>query len=181
MNYVSDSLFGRIIINIVNKVMRAYDSSVLKKCVLALSRCYNASLFHSICHRYIYKRPWFQYSLVYRFLCFLAHIADMIFGFINRLIVPAVKGSGIYNFVQRIKSLGAGNITYLAGILLMSIPVGSIISMIFTDSVTVGNMALCWAIFGIGMAVVLCGMYLTAFLSSLAVRLVRWLTDIVLG
>ena len=181
MNYVSGSLFGSIVINIVNKAMKAYDGSMLKKCVSAVSRCYNASIFHSICHRYIYKRAWFQYSLVYRSVCFLAHIIDSICGFIHNMLSPAIKGSIIYALVLKIKGLGPGNIAYLFGILLMSIPIGSIVSMIFTDSVVLVNMGLCWGIFALGMFVVLCGMYHSAFNKSLVVRFVKWLTDSVLG
>lgn len=181
MSCITNSVFCRFIINIVKFVLNAYDNSVLKKCADAAGSCWQNSYVHSILHRYIYKKPYFQYSLVYRFVCFLAHIADIICGFLHRLIVPAIKGSMLYALVNKIKGLGAGNVTYLAGILLMSIPIGSIISMIITDSVTLTNMVLCWVIFAAGMFVVLCGMYLRTFLSSLFVRIVKWVADIVLG
>ncbi len=181
MRYVNNSVFCRFIINIVKFVLNAYKSSGLKRCADAVGRCWQNSIVHRILHGYIYKKPWFRYSLVYRLVCFIAHIVDIICGFLHRLIAPAIKGSMLYALVNKIKALGTGNIAYLFGILLMSIPIGSIVSMIITDSVTLTNMILCWGIFALGMFVVLCGIYCAAFGRSLVVRLVKWLTDIVLG
>ncbi len=181
MSCVESSVFCRLIINTVKFVLNAYESSILKKCADKVGVCWRSSIACGILHRYIYKRPYFQYSLVYRFVCFLARIADIICGALHNIFAPMIRGSMLYTAVRKIKSLGAGNVTYLAGILLMSIPIGSIISMIITDSVTLANMVLCWIIFASGMFVVLCGMYMTAFLSCLFVKALKWLTDIMLG
>ena len=181
MSYITNSVFCRFVLYIVRSALNAYDNSVLKRCVGAVGICWQNSAVHSIIHRYIYKKPYFRYSLVYRIIQGLAHIVDRLCGFLHRLIAPAIKGSMLYALVNKVKGLGAGNITYLAGILLMSIPIGSIVAMIITDSVTLTNMVLCWVIFAVGMFVVLCGIYMTAFLSSIAVRAVKWLTDIMLG
>lgn len=181
MSYVTGSVFCRSIINIVKKITNAYKGSMLKRCADAVGRCYRGSALHGMLHRYVFKKPWFRYSLVYRFVCFLAHIVDIICGYIHNILAPAIKSSMIYALVLKIKGLGTGNMAYLFGILLMSIPIGSIISMIITDSVTLTYMILCWGIFGLGMFVVLCGIYCSAFNKSLLARLVKRLTDIVLG
>lgn len=178
--FVQGSVFGRFVYAICIMLINAYDNSKFKVAMDVKNRYKEDSIIHSILSRYINKKPFFKHSLLYRFLLFIFSIVDKIAGFLNKVISSVIINSAISKAWFKFIAIEAGNRAYLFGILLMSIPIGSVLSMILFDCVSIINMALSWIIFFAGMFIAFCSLNRQGFKNSFVTRTLNKIIEAIL-
>lgn len=178
-NVFKGSLIITTITNTVKAFFNAYKNSGLKNVVFAVGICFKESKTYSVLSCYANKKPYYRYSVVYGIIMAIAGLFDRLFGFINRLFTALFKGSVVSAEVNGIMKANVSKKLYGFGLLFMSIPIGSIISMIFAGSVSALNMSICWVVFVFGFVLVLIASCRTVFKNSIVFRAVKGFFDLI--
>ncbi len=175
---LKESFFAGIIIYVVNAFSRAYDNSVLKKAVSAVSVCFLSSRFFSLLSRYANKKAFYRYSLIYRLIMAIAGLFDRLFGFIHRLAASWLAGSaGAANIREGLNSSLREKL-FGFGVLFMSIPVGSMTAILLLGGISKSIIAASWCSFAIGLVLTLCGAFEEALKRCFLVRGIKAFLDI---
>ena len=157
------SILVRAILCVVHTFGNAYRCSLLEKFVSAVYRSWRGSFIHHICSKYVNKKPFYQSSLIYRFVMAIGRILDKPFGAIYRAFKPAVDNS------KDCRSRAYG-----AGLLLMAIPIGSLIALIMKGNCTPITIGMCVAVFIFGLALSFGVVFNEVIQNSLVVKFVKW-------
>lgn len=170
--FLKGSIIISFITNLIFVLVNAYKTSLLKRFADGISLCWKQSITHSILHNYLYKQPWYRYSLTYRIVFKLANLADKLMGGIFKMIRAMLHGSGIKDSFVRAFNMTLTDKCYFIGGLLISIPVGALVAGIALNSVTIYTLIMCWAMFFVGVMVVVVAIYGR---DSILIKLVRGL------
>ncbi len=169
-----DILKGSFIVSFILKVIyvlkNAYDKSILKKFVQKAGICFKNSITRKILASYVNKNPWYRYSFTYKIVFVLANAADKIFGGIFAVVKAMLKGSFISDSFKKAFNMSLTDKCYSGGVLLISLPVGVLSASIVFESFTMFTFVICWAMFFVGIMVVITGLYGK---DSIIVRLIR--------
>ncbi len=143
----------------ISVFVNAYNNSLLKKFVDKVYFCFKQSVVRKVMSSYANKQPWFRYSLIYKFIMFLAKIADIIFGFIHKVIKKCLFGSRVAEGYKNIVAMSKIDKCYSAGVLLTSLPIGVMLGSIVFKNCTALTFVICWGMFFLGVMIVLVGIY----------------------
>lgn len=179
INIFKGSLIITAIINTVKAFLTAYDNSRLKKIVNAFGICFKDSRTYSVLSHYANKKPFYRYSLVYRIIMAIAGFFDRLFGFINRLFTALLNSSFVSAEINSAIKADVSKKLYGFGLLFMSIPIGSIIAMIFAKDVSAVNMIICWAVFAFGFVLILIASCQAVFKNSAVFRAFKGFFDLI--
>ena len=159
MEMLKGSKLVSYVLMLVSVFVCAYDSSKLKSFLSWLNKCFNKSITRRILASYAHKKPWFRYSLTYKLIMFIVKIADLIFGFIYKVGKKCVFGSRLALALKNGKAMALTDKCYIAGVLLVSIPIGAMLSSIIMNNCDVITIVISWVVFVVGIMVVLVGVY----------------------
>ncbi|MDO4300674.1 MAG: hypothetical protein Q4D26_04685 [Clostridia bacterium] len=162
INAFKESLIITAVTNVFKSFITGYENSRVKSAVNAVTVCFKDSKTYSVLSRYANKKPYYRQSLIYRLIMAIAGLFDRLFGSVNSIGSKWLEGSAFSAKVYKAIKSPAELKLYGFGILFMSIPVGSIISLILTGGVSPVNMAICWGVFVVGfvfVAAASCGSY----------------------
>ncbi|MGN1318352.1 MAG: hypothetical protein ACI4VF_04995 [Lachnospirales bacterium] len=158
-----DILRGSILISFILKVIsvfgKAYKLSFLKKIADKINICIKESVIFKILRKYVYKEPFYRYSLTYRLVFRIANLFDKLFGGIFRIFKSMLFGSEISDGFSKIYNMSLTDKCYFAGGLLISIPVGAAIAGILLNNFNEFTFIICWAMFFVGVMVVIIAIY----------------------
>ncbi len=176
-----ESLIISAFVNIVKAFASAYENSGFKRCVKGIAVCFRESGTYKWLSRYANKKPYYRYSFVYKIVMAIAGLVDMLFGAINSVALKWLSGSkAAESTVNACKS--TVNIKlYGFGLLFMSIPIGSLIALIYAGSVNIFNIAVCWVVFVIGLLCVVFALCGGALESSFVLRAAAKFMNLILG
>lgn len=174
-------LKGSILVSAVLCVARtfekAYSCSLLKKFVSAVYRSWRGSFIHHICSKYVNKKPFYQSSLIYRFVMAIGRALDRPFGAIYKVFKPAIDNSKVCNFAKVAVGKDCKSRAYGAGLLLMAIPIGSLIALIIKGNCTPITVGMCVAVFIFGVALSFGVVFNEVIQNSLVVKFVKWVVS----
>lgn len=176
MEILNGSKLVSFVLKLVSVFVCAYDNSKLKRFLSGLNDCFNKSITRKILASYAHKKPWFRYSLTYKLIMFIVKIADVIFGFIYKICKKCIFGSRLELVIKKGKSMALTDKCYIAGVLLVSIPIGAMLSSIIMNNCDVIIIVISWAVFVVGIMVVLVGIYGR---DSIIVKLIKGLIEAV--
>lgn len=179
INIFKASLIITVVINTVKVFLTAYENSRLKKGVTAVGVCFKSSKTYSVLSRYANKKPFYRYSLVYRLIMAIAGLFDRLFSLINKVAKALLSGSIVSAEVDSALKADVNKKLYGFGLLFMSIPIGSIIAMIFSGGVSAVNMIICWTVFAFGFILVLTASCHIVFINSAIFRAVKGFIDLI--
>ena len=165
--------------NTVNAFSRAYESSMLKKAVSAVSMCFLSSRFFALLSRYADKKAFYRYSLVYRLIMAIARLFDRLFGFIHRLAASWLGGSASAERVKSGLNATLKEKLFGFGVLFMSIPVGSMTAILILGGISKSIIAASWGSFGLGLILTLMGAFDEALRECFAVRGIKAFLNII--
>lgn len=168
--FLAGSLVISLCMKILNAFVAAYKNSILNSFLSGFGICFKQSRFRRVLSAYVYKNPWFRYSLVFRIIMFFVKVFDKIFGFIYCIIKKCIFGSKVVNGCRNTAKMSLTDKCYCAGVLLISMPIGAMLAAIVFNSVSVMTMVLSWTIFVVGVMTVLVGVYGK---DSIVVKLIR--------
>ena len=174
LDVLKGSILVRAILCVVHTFGNAYRCSLLEKFVSAVYRSWRGSFIHHICSKYVNKKPFYQSSLIYRFVMAIGRILDKPFGAIYRAFKPAVDNSKISNFAKVAVGKDCRSRAYGAGLLLMAIPIGSLIALIMKGNCTPITIGMCVAVFIFGLALSFGVVFNEVIQNSLVVKFVKW-------
>lgn len=179
MNLIKGSLIVTVIVNLVKAFERGYDNSALKKNVDKVTLAFKTSKTHYILSHYVNKKPYYQSSVVYRLVMAIASLLNKAFGGINTLGKRLFSGSVFAHKVCLAYKAGINDKLFAFGLLFMSIPVGSLIALIWAGQATGVNMAVCWAVFVAGVILVVAASCKDTFKNSKVVKAVSGFFDLI--
>lgn len=171
-NFLKGSIIITIIIKIANTFINAYNNSNLKTFFAAIGRSFKFSGTRKVLSAYANKKPWYRYSFTHKVIVFLANIVDKILAFILSIFKRLIFGSSSAEAIKNSRKMSIKEKCFAIGTLLISIPVGAMIAGILSGSVTTVAIIMCWAVFGLGLIVVVVGAYGK---DSLIIRLIKWI------
>lgn len=159
------SLLCRAIGFVASVFSNAYKNSRLKRFTLSVSNCFNESFTHTVLSHYVNKKPYFRYSLTYRLVIAIMHIVDIIFAFINNVFTKLFSGSSFCNDVISYKKSSLTQKLELIGVLVVSVSMGSFVSMALNGDFTRVILGVNSVIFVVGI-VMLTAKYTLGFLEG---------------
>lgn len=167
------SILVKIIIGLFGIFKNSYNSSMLKKFADAVYRSWRGSLLHKILSAYVNKKPFFQSSFIYRIVMAVGRLLDIPFSALYRAFKPAVENSKAVDFAKKVVGKDCLSRAYGAGLLFMSVPIGSLIVLILKGDCTPVSLGLCVALFVLGAALSFGAVFNKVIQDSLIVRLVK--------
>ena len=91
--FLSGSLLVNIVVGFAKVMLNAYNESRLKRFVDSCMLCWQSSLTHDILRRYLYKNPYFEYSVTYKVIMLFAGLFDKLFGAVGGFFTALTSGS----------------------------------------------------------------------------------------
>lgn len=174
-----ESLVFSTLLKCVDIIIKAYKYSKLKKNINAFVSCFKSSRTFYILSLYANKKPYYRNSLTYRIIMAIAGLFNRLFGAIHNIAENCLRGSEAGKItVEAIKS-PTNTKLYGFGLLFMSIPIGSIISLIVLGSVSTVNMIICWVVFFIGFLLVVIASCKNALSNSVVIKAAKGLIDLI--
>lgn len=174
LDVLKSSILAKAILSVVHAFENAYECSLLKKFVGAVCGGWKYSFIHHICSKYVNKKPFYQSSLIYRFVMVIGRALDKPFGAIYRAFKPAVDNSKVAEFAKMAVGKDCTGRTYGAGLLLMAIPIGSLVALIIKGDCTPIAIGMCIAVFVFGAALSFGVVFNEVIQDSLIVKFVKW-------
>lgn len=174
-----ESFVISVIVGIFGAFTVAYRNSRLKNAAANIVICFKDSKTYNVLHRYANKRPYYRYSIIYKIVMFIAAFFDKLFGIIHNGVKNWLSGSKAAESTVKAVKTSADLKLYGFGILFMSIPIGSIISLIILRGVSSQNMAMCWGIFIFGLLLVIFACNSEAHKSSLVIKVIKKFFDLI--
>lgn len=175
LGVLKGSIIVKAVLWIICGFQNAFEYSLLKKFVSAVYRSWRGSFLHHICSKYVNKKPFYQSSLIYRFVMAIGRILDKPFGAIYKVFKPTIYNSRVCNFAKNAVGKDCKSRAYGAGLLLMSIPIGSLIALIIKGDCTPVTIGMCVAVFIFGVALSFGVVFNEVIQGSLIVRLLKWI------
>lgn len=176
---LKESIIISALVNIVKAFMTSYENSRLKKSVNAAALCFKNSATYGVLLKYANKKPYYRYSFTYKIIMAVAGLFDRLFAAINSLVKKWFSGSKTAE--ETLKAYRSDVQTKLGGfgILFMSIPIGSIIALIYAGRVSAMNMVMCWSIFIAGLLCVVISYCKDALKNSIFIKGIARFVDLI--
>lgn len=176
---LKESIIVITALNIIKAVEISYINSALKRNIAKTCLVFKDSKTYDILSKYAGKNPYYRFSFTYKIVMSIAAIFDKLFGRIHNEVKRWFSGSkAAENIVNAVK-LTTDLKLYGFGILFMSIPIGSILSLIILGGISFVNLAMCWGIFIFGLLLVILACNSEALKESLSIRAVSKFFDLI--
>lgn len=174
-----ESFVISVIVSVFCAFERAYKVSRLKNISANVGICFKESKTYSVLYGYANKKPYYRYSIIYKIVMSITAFFDKFFGIVHGEVKKWFSGSkAAESTVKAVKS-SVDLKLYGFGILFMSIPIGSIISLIILGGVSSLNLAISWGIFILGLLFVILACNSQALKSSIVIKMVKNFFDLI--
>lgn len=165
------------VLSVIGRFVTSYRSSVFKRFVDAICLMCRESFVGRLVHRYIYKSPFYEHSLIYRVIMAVVGVFDRLFAWLNRCFKALLSGSLVVGALNSSLSKGIAARCFTAGVLVMSMCIGSTLAMLVTGVASKLTLGLSCGIFAVGCVVSLLSLCPKAVEDCFVVRGVKWLIN----
>ena len=125
MNILKGSLIYRFCILFAHM----YKKSVLAKCAAKIAQVCKSSVTYKVCRSYFNKRCFFEYSLVYKTIVFIAKKLDVLMRAVGLWLNKLFRGSIFVRAVRNLTDYGFG--AAALAIALFGVVIGAVLSLVF--------------------------------------------------